>query len=587
MKLLIQTINSLTNKRQLKKTLIQQSGLIEKKIAILCGSTIGEIETTLELFLLSYGIKPIFWIGNYNRYYEEAVFENRELNQFKPDFIYIHTTNKNIINYPQPGDSLELRNKKLSIEYERFKEIWVKLADQYRCAIIQNNFDILFYRTMGNADSYLQNGKQRFIHELNFKFAESAEKKNNLYLNDIQYISAYYGLEKWNNLSQWYLYKYALDVEAIPLLCHNIANIIKSILGKNKKACILDLDNTLWGGVIGDDGLEGIELGEESATGRAFYDFQKYIKELSEIGILLNVCSKNDLENAKLGFEHTASNIQIQDFTSFIANWERKSENINQIVKDINLIDESVVFLDDNPAEREIVKADHPSIESPDLTTPDEYVKILDQLGYFEVTSLSNDDLKRKTFYEGNKARQLEQSKFSDYQQYLRSLNMNAQIDEFDVHTLERVTQLINKTNQFNFTTIRCTQEEVREIMEDEDYITLKGNLKDKFGDNGIVTVLIAKIEQELATIEIWVMSCRVFQRELELAVFDMFIENCRQREIKRIRGIYRPTAKNKILEGLYASLGFKKTIETEQEILWEYEIPSLYEKKNNVIGVN
>ncbi len=577
----------LNKKRGLRKELVAQANLIEMKIAILSGSTIGEIKNILELFLLSYGIKPVFWVGDFNRYYEEAVFDNESLKNFKPDIIYVHTTNKNISNYPSPSDSLEDRNKKLYTEYNKFEQIWTCLRKKYNCSIIQNSFEPLAYRTMGNADCYMQNGKLRFINELNQKQSNYANCTTNFYINDINYIASYYGIEKWANMTEWYLYKYALDINAIPLLCHNIANIIKSIFGKNKKAMIMDLDNTLWGGVIGDDGVENIELGEESPAGRAFSDFQQYIKELSELGILLNVCSKNQKENAEMGFTHEASILKKEDFISYKVNWNNKHENIEEIAKEINLMMDSLVFIDDNPAERDMVKSHISQIEIPSLTVPEEYIKNIDQLGYFEITSLSQDDFKRKEFYTSNKEREHQKLNYKDYGEYLKSLQMTSMLGPFDYNNVERITQLINKTNQFNFTTIRYEQSDIEEIIDSKKYITIKADLKDKFGSNGTVTALIASIENNTATIELWVMSCRVFKRDLEFAVFDELVLQCIEKKISRIVGVYKLSSKNAMIKGLYGQLGFEKQKENTNETIWEYKVPAKYVEKNRAIGVN
>lgn len=576
----------ISKKRNIKRELLLQDNLIEKRIAILSGSTIGEIRNILELFLLSYGIKPVFWIGDYNRYYEDAMFENKSLTSFEPEVIYIHTTNKNIDIYPSISDKVQEKDEKLISVYSKYEQIWTALLSKYQCPLIQNNFELLPYRIMGNADAYLPNGKTRFINELNIKFCDYAEKTGSFYINDINYIASYFGIEKWSDTSSWCLYKYALCLDAVPLLCLNIANIIKSIFGKNKKAVILDLDNTLWGGVLGDDGVENIELGEETPTGRAHTIFQQYLKELSDIGILLNICSKNDFNNAEKGFEREACILKKEDFTSLEINWNNKHENIEKIAREINLLLGSLVFIDDNAVERDIVKNYLPEIEVPEMTSPEDYIKNIDQMGYFEVTSLSNDDINRKRYYDAEIKRQQYSVSFQSYSEYLMSLQMTARIGSFDGDTLERVTQLINKTNQFNLTTQRYSQADVEKLVYSNKHITIKADLEDKFGNNGIVSALIARIDKGTAIIELWVMSCRVFKRDLEFAVFDDLVLVCKEKGIEVIRGIYRPSKKNLIVKDFYSELGFTKVSENDYETIWEYIIPNDYVKKNSVIGV-
>lgn len=576
----------LNNKKSLKKSLLNLDNFIQKNIAILSGSTIGEIKNILEIFLLNYGIKANFFEGQYNRFYEEGAFFNRELKEFCPDIIYIHTTNKNISKFPQINDTDDKINLKLDNEFKKFKDIWDNLKATYNCTIIQNNFELLQYRLMGNMDIYNKNGSLNFINELNQKFYNYARNASNFFINDINYLSAYYGLEKWFENSYWYLYKYALSLEAIPLLCYNIASIIKSLLGKNKKSLILDLDNTLWGGIIADDGLENIKLGLDSPEGMIFYDFQKYIKGLSRLGISLNVCSKNEEGTAYLGFDHRFSILNKNDFISFKANWNEKYKNILEISNEINIGTDSMVFIDDNPVERDIVKNNISDISIIELTKPENYLNILDKSNFFELTILSNDDKSRNEFYKANIQRNLDSANFEDYNSYLKSLNMKCEIETVNEKNILRVTQLINKTNQFNFTTKRYTESEIRLILNSEYYFTLSIRLKDKFGDNGIVSVVIVSIHSEYVKIDLWVMSCRVFKRNLEFAVFDEIIKKCVDLNVNKIRGIYIPSKKNIIIKDFYNSLGFKKIEQIDNTEFWEYIIPKEPIKYNTTMEV-
>ncbi|MEG1781716.1 MAG: HAD family hydrolase, partial [Oscillospiraceae bacterium] len=253
----------LQKKKSLKRELLQKDGLIDKKIAILSGSTIGEIQNIFELFLLNYGIKPNFYIGGYNRYYENVMFDDGSLKEFAPDFIYIHTTCKNLTDLPVPQDSPQVVSSKLDKEFLKFKTVCEK-ALSFGAVVIVNNFEMPFYRMYGNKDAVMPQGVVNFTTKLNGMIADYVSSKDNLYLNDINYLSSLIGLDNWFSLENWYLYKYALSVEKIPDLAFSLAKIVKSCLGKNQKSVVLDLDNTLWGGIIGDDGVEGIAIGNEA-----------------------------------------------------------------------------------------------------------------------------------------------------------------------------------------------------------------------------------------------------------------------------------------------------------------------------------
>lgn len=565
-------------KKSLKKQFATDS-LPQKNIAILGGSTTSEIKNILEVFLLQSGIVPNFYESEYNKYFEDAVFDNPELAAFNPDIIWICTSVVNITAFPSPNMDDTAITQLLESEVHKYRTIWESLQ-KYNCAIIQNNFDLPRHRSLGNYDAYSAFGKTHFIHQLNLEFSKAAREIKNLYLNDIHYLSSDIGLSKWFDPSLWYSYKYALSFDAIPHLAKNTAIIINAIFGKSKKCLILDLDNTCWGGVIGDDGLENICIGKETALAEAFTALQAYAKELKERGIMLAVCSKNDPENAKSGFTHPDSILQFEDFTSFKANWNPKNLNIVDIANEINIGLDSMVFIDDNPAEREIVRQNIHMVEVPDIGSDIElFIEHIDKNGYFEPVSISKDDLKRNAFYQTEKKRQAAQNTFINYEDFLKSLEMKAEILPFSDLYLDRITQLTNKTNQFNLTTKRYTFGEIESIAKNKSYITLYGKMEDKFGDNGLISVVIANTEGQSATIDLWLMSCRVLKRDMEYAMLDFLVEECKKRNIAKIIGNYYKTAKNSMVKELFQSFGFTKTSEQGENTVWELSI-SEYKSK-------
>lgn len=553
----------LQKKRRIRRELLQKPGLIPKKVALMSGSTLGEVKNMLELFLLEQGIRPDFYEGGYALFYENLVFDDGSLAAFEPDVIYIHTSQRNIQLWPEPADSPAQAEEKLAAEFARFEQA-AKAALGFGCPVVLNNFDLPLWRAMGNADASFAGGRVRFVRRLNEKLAALAETTPNLYLNDLCYLQAQHGMQAFSDPTAWYAYKYAVSLECVPYLAQSVANIIKSLLGRNKKALALDLDNTLWGGVIGDDGPEGIVLGSESPAGMAYAEFQSYLKELSKLGVLLNVCSKNEESLALGGFERADSVLKKDDFVSFKANWEPKHLNLAAMAQEINLLPESFVFVDDNPAEREIVRRELPAVTVPELTAPECYIAALDGAGYFEVTTLSADDRKRAEMYKQNARRaQLEQN-FGNYDDYLKSLEMRCEIGPFDTAHAERITQLVNKTNQFNLTTRRYTAAEIEALIGSGEHITLYGRLVDKFGDNGLVTALIGHVQGEVLDIELWIMSCRTFKRRLEHALFDELVAAARAAGVKKMVGHYLPTTKNLLVKDFYATIGFVKTAEDE-----------------------
>ena len=577
----------LKKKRSLKKELLsKKKTLIEKKIAILGGSTTNDIRDIIELFLLDNNIKPIFYESEFGQFWEDATFENKILEEFNPDLIYIHTSNRNILNYPDPKCSFDDVKALLESEFDRYKDIWSSIRDKYGCPIIQNNFEMPFFRLFGNLDSTDYRGRTNFILKLNIKFSEYAEENDDLIINDINYLSSSYGLEKWSQPKEWYMYKYSLALDAIPLLAFNVCNLIKSIYGKSKKVLVLDLDNTLWDGVIGDDGQEGIEIGEETSIGQAFKEFQQYISMFKDFGILLAVNSKNDMENALLGLNHPSGVLKPEDFLVIKANWNNKDININEIANELNLGPDSFVFIDDNPVERDIVKKGIYGISVPSITSVENYINTIDKGGYFEVIKLSNEDLVRNKTYKTNVERMNKKNNYVDYKDFLRSLEMVAEIKSFSKLYVPRIAQLTNKTNQFNLTTLRCSQSDIESMMDDNLSINLYGILKDKYGDNGLTSVLVGKIKNETIHLNLWLMSCRVLKRNLEYAMMDELISLAKKRKnLKTIKGYYYATKKNNMVKEFYKDLGFKKVDENDESSIWELEIEE-YKKLNEVIEV-
>lgn len=577
-------------KKSIKKELLRSNNgtFMEKRIAILGGSTTNDIKNILELFLLNYGIRPLFYESEYNQFYEDGMFPNPVLEEFSPDIIYIHTSNRNIVNYPVLTDTREEVQQKADAVLQKYEGLWEHIADTYHCPVIQNNFELPFYRLMGNKDASDYRGKVNFISRLNLAFGEYAQAHENFYIHDINYEAASYGLDKWSEPFYWHMYKYAMCVPAIPYVAFNLANIIKSIFGKNKKVLNLDLDNTLWGGIIGDDGADNIEIGQETSLGQTYAEFQDYIRQQKQLGVLLTVNSKNDEKNAVAGFERPDSVLKREDFVSFKANWEPKSHNLLVAAEELNLLPESFVFVDDNPAEREIIHQQIPGVATPDMGSVENYIQILDKNGFFEVTNFSEDDIRRNQMYQANEMRKQVQATYTDYGEYLASLEMKGTIGEFEPIYMSRISQLTNKSNQFNLTTRRYSQTEIEETASDPMNITLYGKLEDKFGDNGVVSVVIGKRKENTLHIDLWLMSCRVLKRDMEFAMMDELVEKCQSAGITKIVGYYYPTAKNGMVKDFYAMQGFAKVAEYENgNTVWEYAVTPQYEKKNKVIEVN
>jgi len=365
--------------------------------------------------------------------------------------------------------------------------------------------------------------------------------------------------------------------EFVPLYADYVCRTIAALTGRSRRCLVLDLDNTLWGGVIGDDGLSGIQVAQGDAAGEAFLDFQRYCLSLRQAGILLAVSSKNEDETARLPFrQHPEMLLREEHFAVFQANWNDKPTNLKAIATELSLGLESLVFVDDNPFERELVRKTLPQVAVPEMPSdPALYSRTLSAAGYFEAVAFSSEDQNRAAYYEGNARRASLQQQVSDLESYLASLEMEIWFRPFDSTGRERIAQLINKSNQFNLTTRRYTEAEIAQMEASDQFFTLQVRLKDTFGDNGMISVVICrKVSKEEWEIDTWLMSCRVLSRRIENMVLKELLTHAAERGIRLLRGFYLPTDRNKLVERHYANLGFDLRAEhADHSTEWELAV--------------
>ncbi len=377
------------------------------------------------------------------------------------------------------------------------------------------------------------------------------------------------GIRRWHDSALWHRSKQEVTPTAGPLYGDLVGRWVAAIQGRSFKCLVLDLDNTLWGGVIGDDGLEGIQIGQGSPLGEAYVAFQDYARELSRRGVILAVCSKNDEANAIEPFEkHPDMVLKFGDIASFVANWSNKADNIRSIARELNIGLDSLVFIDDNPFERDLVRQELPMVAVPELSDdPTGYPVALAAAGYFEGLSVTTDDRERTVQYQGNKARDSLRTSVTDLPSYLRRLEMRLVWRHFDRIGLQRIVQLINKSNQFNLTTRRYTEEDVIAVMSDPDAFGLQLRLLDRFGDNGIIAIVIGLLRADTSRsanaqakdlyIDTWLMSCRVLGRQVEPATLNLIALEAAKLGARRVVGEYVPSKKNGMVRDHYARLGF------------------------------
>ncbi len=562
-------------RRSLRRQLLADEHLQEIRIAVLGGSTTNELVDLWELLLLAEGFRPVFHQTEYGRYYTDAVLSPEELVAFRPDLVYVHTTVRNIERFPSLQTTEEHLPGEVAQELRRFQQIWDSLEANVGCQVIQNNFELPLWAPLGNLDAVHPGGHSRFVTELNRAFALEAAARPRLLLQDLQGISARLGLSHWFDHDRWFSYKIAQTVEGNLAIAESLTSMVRALYGRSRKVLVLDLDNTLWGGVIGDDGVDKIKIGKETPVAEAYTAFQEYCLAQRDRGVLLAVCSKNNEDVAKQGFEHPDSVLKLEHFSTFKANWDPKNENITQIAQELNVGVDSFVFVDDNPAERAIVAAQVPGVAVPDVGDDvTKFVGVLERARYFEPVSLGKEDLERARLYAENSQRSSLEQTFANYGEYLDSLEMTAEIDSFRPVYLERIAQLTNKSNQFNLTTRRYTLAEMEAVMQDNRFIGLYGRLADRFGDNGLVSVVLGRLDGSDLHLDLWLMSCRVLKRGMEVAMLDAVVERARAAGAQRLVGTYIPTKKNGMVSGHYQTLGFSRVSnEDDGTTMWSLDV--------------
>ena len=548
------------------------SPLIPFKLAVLSNSTIDLIVPALVASALRYGIALEVIQPSYDQVAQQALTPNSEVNCSMPDAVLF------ALDYRALPLRLSLGDRDASsttvqgaIGYLQALCNGIKTNSNALCIV--QTFAPPVEALFGSLDCALPGTFKNLIDNINRELAELAFDSGHVLL-DIAGLAETVGLADWHDTKLWNMAKLAFSDKLIPLYTDYVVRTIAAIRGKSRKVLILDLDNTVWGGVIGDDGLEGIKIAQGDAQGEAYLAVQRMALYLRQRGIVLAVSSKNTDEVARLPFEKHAEMLLKLDYIAvFQANWNDKVTNIQAIASELSLGLDSMVFLDDNPVERGLVRQLLPQVAVPEL--PDDpafYARILAAGGYFEAIAFASEDLKRAGFYQDNAKRVSLQKQAGGVEAYLASLDMKIQFQPFDAIGRARIVQLINKSNQYNLTTRRYTDPEVSEAESNPDVFTLQVRLADVFGDNGMISCVICRLgEPATWEIDTWLMSCRVLGRKVEHMVLREILEHARITGIEKLIGIYRPTDRNKLVVDHYVKLGFTKISEEESGLTrWE-----------------
>lgn len=559
--------------RQLDEVGGLPSSFVPLRIAILSGAGTEMLVEPLKLALTVAGFMPDLFVSGYDQFVTEMLDPNSRTVAFAPSVAIVVTTPFNVAVWPAPGANLAEAVEQAARACDFFLGPCQVMHERIGCEIVLNNLHALSARPSGNLGAKLPEDPHNFIRRVNVMLGDRAPSY--VHINDVAAMAEREGLDRWFDLRYWYLGKQPVAAGSVMEYARNTASIVSALFGRTKKCLILDLDDTLWGGVVGDEGVEGIELGEGNATGEAFKAFQIYLRALQRRGVMLAVCSKNDERTAELPFlKHPEMVLTRDDFVSFKANWLPKSDNVRAIASELAIGLDACVFVDENPAEREEIRRALPEVAVPEMTgDPSDYPGILDAARYFEAVSLTSDDRRRTEAYRSREASTRLSTASATLSDYLASLNMKAVVQPFDEVSLDRITQLTNKTNQFNLTTRRLTSSQLRQIAVDPGFVTRSVRLRDRLGAHGLVSVFFAREADHVLTIEGWLMSCRMINRGVEHLLLNEIVAEARKRSITDIVGIYVPTERNGIVANLYPSLGFSAAGESEGATLWRLRV--------------
>ena len=529
------------------------------RLAVLASSTMTHLLPGIRVGGLRRGIWIDVHEGDFGQYLQELSDPNSDLHAFKPTMVLVAFDAHQVAAGATAGLDDAGAQAALDETMAHTQEVWRLAREAFRCPIIHQTALPVHPPVLGSNEHRLGGSRSAFIAALNHRLRQAADEAG-VDLLALDQRAAQDGLAAWHNPTLWYHAKQEVSPAASPIYGDLVARLVAAKQGRSAKCLVLDLDNTMWGGVIGDDGMEGIVIGQGSASGEAFVAFQQYCRELARRGVILAVCSKNDEANALEPFErHPEMVLKRPDISCFIANWSDKAGNIRQIATELNIGIDSLVFVDDNPFERNLVRQELPMVAVPEVgEDPIGYIKAIADAGYFEGFSVTDEDRERTSQYQGNKARDALKASATDLESYLRGLEMQLVWRRFDKIGLPRIVQLINKSNQFNLTTRRYTDEDVLAVMDDPTAFGLQLRLLDRFGDNGIIAIIIGRLrDAHDVEIDTWLMSCRVLGRQVEPTTLNLIAEQAKALGARRLVGAYIPTKKNGMVKDHYAKLGF------------------------------
>ena len=542
-----------------------------KRIAILGDYTVQPIEAGLIASLAIDGIWADCYCAEYDTTRMEVLNPDSGLYRHNPDIVLFASGISGIKEFPEPFAEEKEVNEIVDAVFSEYSRMWEAVHDSTDALILQHDFAPPEENPLGRLESFYPWSKSRFLEQLNQKFWQNDQSF--VEIVPINQLAKKIGTKNWFSPRWYHFSKHGFDPKYISSYGKLIKTTINSCLGRFKRCLVFDLDNTLWGGVVGDEGTHGIELGNISAPGEAYLAFCRYVKSLKERGVLIAINSKNDPKNAMAVFEkHPEMPLKLNDFSSFICNWNEKSTNLLTISEELNIGLDSIVMVDDSPFECAQIRSAVPEVEVLELSDadPSDFVRILEGMNFFDQISLTKEDFSRTESLSVNQKINSIKSSPEGMNDFLESLEMKATFHEPKSEELERLEQLLLKTNQFNLTAQRFNKAEIEDFVHTEGKFCYSCTLKDRHAYHGIVSCILGHIQGDIIEIENWVMSCRVFSRTLEGFIVGKLLNNSSGDKVRGIRAKFRQTAKNKILNEILPKIGFTK--DNEPPFFWKID---------------
>lgn len=553
------------------------------KVAILASVTTKGFKESLKVQLAQLGVYGELYVADYMQYAQEILNPESELYRFQPDAIFLFIDTRTFLgeSYFLPyALSDSTRKRKLRLQLNQLQTFINVLCSRTRAKIIVHNFEVPIYSPLGLLENKRQFGLLDAVYWLNSKMSKLYKLNNQVFVLDYELFCSRIGKERVFDYTRYYLADIKVSLDIVPELMALYVGYLRPIVGLNKKCLVLDLDNTLWGGVIGEDGISGIKLGP-TPEGRSFWEFQMYIKSLFERGVILAVCSKNNLDDVIEVFRnHPYMLLQEENFAAIQVNWNDKASNLRAIAKEINIGLDSLVFFDDDALNRALVKQELPEVSVVDVpANPAQYLPVLAGLNEFNLLMLTDEDWEKGKMYAQQRSRNQYAATAKNLDDFLASMEMVVEIELADETTLPRVAQLTQKTNQFNLTTKRYQEEDIRTMTGDKACVVLTVKVKDKFGDNGLTGVCIVKKAADEWLIDSLLLSCRIIGRKVEESLLWYLITQARTAKVVRLIGEYAPTQKNQLVADFYSKNGFVLKASEGETQQWIFDLTKPFEK--------